>query len=79
MKGSMNLQDMFLNMARKDSVDITVFLVNGYQLKGTVKGFDNYTIILESEGKQQLIYKHAISTIVPSKTINYINRNIEQE
>ncbi|MCR2042696.1 RNA chaperone Hfq [Anaerosalibacter massiliensis] len=75
----MNLQDMFLNMARKDSVDITVFLVNGYQLKGTVKGFDNYTIILESEGKQQLIYKHAISTIVPSKTINYINRNIEQE
>lgn len=79
MKGSMNLQDMFLNMARKDSVDITVFLVNGYQLKGTVKGFDNYTLILESEGKQQLIYKHAISTIVPSKTINYINRNIEQE
>lgn len=79
MKGSMNLQDMFLNMARKDSVDITIFLVNGYQLKGTVKGFDNYTIILESEGKQQLIYKHAVSTIVPSKTINYINRNIEQE
>ncbi len=75
MKGSMNLQDVFLNRSRKEGVRITVFLVNGYQLKGIVKGFDNYTLILDSEGKQQLIYKHAISTIVPSTAINLANKD----
>lgn len=79
MKGNINLQDVFLNKARKESIDITFFLVNGYQLKGKVKGFDNYTIILESEGKQQLIYKHAISTIIPSKSINYMNNKFNEE
>lgn len=69
MKNIINLQDTFLNRARKDNITITVFLVNGYQIKGIVKGFDNYTLVLDSEGKQQLIYKHAISTIVPAKTI----------
>ena len=69
MKQVINLQDTFLNRARKDNISITVFLVNGYQIKGSVKGFDNYTLVLDSEGKQQLIYKHAISTIVPVKTI----------
>ncbi|HLR34407.1 MAG TPA: RNA chaperone Hfq [Tissierellales bacterium] len=71
----MNLQDVFLNRARKERVGITVFLVNGYQLKGIVKGFDNYTLILDSEGKQQLIYKHAISTIVPSTIIDLANKD----
>ncbi len=69
MKNIINLQDTFLNRARKGNITITVFLVNGYQIKGIVKGFDNYTLVLDSEGKQQLIYKHAISTIVPAKTI----------
>lgn len=69
MKQVINLQDTFLNRARKDNISITVFLVNGYQIKGFVKGFDNYTLVLDSEGKQQLIYKHAISTIVPVTTI----------
>lgn len=69
MKNIINLQDTFLNRARKDNIIITVFLVNGYQIKGAVKGFDNYTLVLDSDGKQQLIYKHAISTIVPTKTI----------
>lgn len=69
MKNIINLQDTFLNRARKENITITVFLVNGYQIKGIVKGFDNYTLVLDSEGKQQLIYKHAISTIVPAKTI----------
>lgn len=73
MKQNINLQDTFLNKARKDNIGITIFLVNGYQIKGQVKGFDNYTIILESEEKQQLIYKHAISTIVPMKQINLDN------
>ena len=70
MKQGINLQDVFLNKARKENIGITVFLVNGYQMKGLVKGFDNYTLILESEDKQQMIYKHAISTIIPNNSIN---------
>lgn len=70
MKQGINLQDVFLNTARKENIGITVFLVNGYQIKGLVKGFDNYTLVLESDDKQQLIYKHAISTIIPNKAIN---------
>ena len=70
MKQGINLQDVFLNKARKENTLITVFLVNGYQIKGLVKGFDNYTLILDSDDKQQLIYKHAISTIIPNKPIN---------
>ncbi|HEY8361376.1 MAG TPA: RNA chaperone Hfq [Tissierellaceae bacterium] len=69
MKQNLNLQDAFLNKVRKENIGITIFLVNGYQIKGIVKGFDNYTIILESDGKQQLIYKHAVSTIVPFKPL----------
>lgn len=69
MKQSVNLQDTFLNAARKTNIKITIFLMNGYQIKGTVRGFDNYTIILNSEEKQQLIYKHAISTIIPNEEI----------
>lgn len=73
MKQNINLQDVFLNRARKDNISIIIFLVNGYQIKGQVKGFDNYTLILESEDKQQLIYKHAISTIIPTRQINLDN------
>lgn len=69
MKQSVNLQDAFLNTARKNNTKITIFLMNGYQIKGAVRGFDNYTIILNSEERQQLIYKHAISTIIPNEEI----------
>ena len=62
-----NLQDFFLNQARKDGVPVVVHLINGFQIKGIVKGFDNFTVIIDSMGKQQLIYKHAISTITPTK------------
>lgn len=66
-----NLQDAFLNQVRKDSIPVTVFLINGYQLKGSVKGFDNFTVILaDSEARQQLVYKHAISTIQPTRTVD---------
>ena len=75
MKSTINLQDVFLNQVRKERTSITVFLVNGFQIKGIVKGFDSYIIVIESEGKQQMIYKHAISTIVPSKTVNFLNNN----
>lgn len=74
---NMNLQDVFLNQARKERVVVTIFLVSGFQFRGVVKGFDNFTIILESEGKQNLVYKHAISTIVPSKSINFFDNDME--
>ncbi|MET3576435.1 RNA chaperone Hfq [Bhargavaea ullalensis] len=65
-----NIQDTFLNQLRKNGVFITVFLTNGFQLKGQIKSYDNFTVLLDSDGKQQLIYKHAISTFVPSRPIN---------
>ena len=70
MSKSNNLQDFFLNQARKDGVAVVVHLVNGFQIKGTVKGFDNFTVIIDSMGKQQLIYKHAISTLTPTKPLS---------
>lgn len=73
MNKNINLQDVFLNQARKEKIFLTIFLTNGFQFKGIVKGFDNYTVILESDGKQQLVFKHAISTIVPSKTISILD------
>lgn len=63
----MSQQDNFLNQARKENITVTIHLINGFQLKGFVKGFDNFTVVLESMGRQQLIYKHAISTISPGK------------
>ncbi len=70
---ALNLQDLFLNQARKEKIGITIFLMNGVQLKGLVKGFDSYIIVLDNDGKQQMIYKHAISTIIPNKNINLNN------
>ena len=67
---SINLQETFLNYLRKNNIFVTVFLTNGFQLKGLVKSYDNFTILLESEGKQNLIYKHAISTFAPAKHIH---------
>ena len=68
-KPSINLQDSFLNQMRKENVPVTIFLVNGYQLKGILRGFDNFTLILEADGKQQLVYKHAISTVAPFRPV----------
>ncbi|MCM2674660.1 RNA chaperone Hfq [Alkalicoccobacillus plakortidis] len=69
MKQGINIQDQFLNQLRKDSIPITVFLLNGFQLRGLIKGFDNFTVIVETEGKQQLVYKHAISTFAPQRNV----------
>jgi host factor-I protein len=66
-----NLQDHFLNIARKEKIEINIFLVNGVPIKGRVLSFDNFTILLEVDKKQNLIYKHAMSTIVPSRPIPY--------
>jgi len=72
-KSQINLQDIFLNQVRKERVAVTIYLVNGFQLKGLVKGFDNFTVIVEIEGKYQLVYKHAISTVAPLKPIGSLN------
>ncbi|AFV01636.1 RNA-binding protein Hfq [Dehalobacter sp. DCA] len=69
-KSPINLQDVFLNQIRKDNIPVTIYLVNGFQLKGLVKGFDNFTVVLDYEGKQQMVYKHAISTIMPMRQVN---------
>ncbi len=60
-----NIQDAFLSSARRMAARVTVFLMNGYQLRGVITGFDPYVVVVVSEGKQQVIYKHAISTITP--------------
>ena len=70
MQKTQNLQEGFLNRARTERVGVTVFLVNGFQMRGTIRGFDSFVVLLESEGKQQVIYKHEISTIVPAKNIS---------
>ena len=64
-----NLQDTFLNQARRERIIVTVFLVNGFQLRGTIRGYDSFVVFVDSDGKQQMIYKHAISTIAPSRTV----------
>lgn len=74
---NLNLQDVFLNQARKERISVTFYLVNGFQFRGMVKGFDNYTVILESDGKQQLVYKHAISTIIPQRPISILSGDEE--
>ena len=65
-----DLQDLFLAAARREHTPVTVFLVNGFQMRGTVTGYDPFVVVLESDGRQQVIYKHAISTVVPSRAIN---------
>ena len=70
MQKTLNFQDQFLAAARREKCLVTVFLMNGFQMKGIVRGFDNFVVMLESEGRQQMIYKHAISTIVPPKPLD---------
>lgn len=72
-----NLQDIFLNNARKNKTNVIIHLLNGFQLKGVVKGFDSFTVVLDCEDKQMLIYKHSISTITPSKPILYVDNEYE--
>ena len=74
----LNLQDVFLNQCRKDKITVTIYLTNGFQFKGTVRGFDNYIVVLDSEGKQQLVYKHAISTIIPFRQVNFMSEEEKQ-
>ncbi len=78
MNKQVNLQDVFLNTIRKEHVEVTVFLTNGYQIKGVIRGYDNYVIMIESDGKQQVVFKHAVSTISPFRPVQ-LNLNQSQE
>ena len=64
-----SLQEIFLTQARRERRPVTMFLMNGFQMRGCITGFDAFTVVLSSDGKQQIIYKHAISTIVPERPI----------
>ena len=79
MKKTTTLQDVFLTKARRQNVPLTVFLVNGFQMRGTVRGFDPFVVMLESEGRQQMIYKHAISTIAPVQSIDLRDAEAAEE
>ena len=70
MNETMNLQDAILKEVRREKVPVTLFLMNGFQLRGVITGFDSFVVVLVSDGKQQMIYKHAISTIVPLRPIS---------
>ena len=70
MQKTQNLQDLVLNQTRRDKQPVTVFLMNGFQMRGLVRGFDSFTVVMECEGKQELIYKHAISTLIPAKPVD---------
>jgi len=66
------MQDAFLNQIRREKIPVTIYLVNGFQIKGLIKGFDNFTAIVEQDGRQQMVYKHAISTVAPIKPISIL-------
>ena len=69
MQNKINLQDNFLTRARRGKLNVTVFLMNGYQLRGVIAVFDPFVVVLMTDNKQQVIYKHAISTIVPERAL----------
>ena len=69
MSDIINLQDTILKEVRREKIPVTLFLVNGFQLRGVISGYDNFVVVLVSDGKQQMIYKHAISTLVPVRPL----------
>ena len=69
MSDTTNIQEAILTECRKEKVPVTLFLMNGFQLRGIVTGFDSFVVVLVSDGKQQMIYKHAISTLAPMKPL----------
>lgn len=76
---SQNVQDVFLNHIRKQKNSVTIFLVNGVKLQGIVTWFDNFSVLLRRDGHTQLVYKHAISTIMPSSPVQLFDPSAEDE
>jgi host factor-I protein len=77
---AINLQDMFLNQVRKEGIGVTIYLTNSVQLRGQVRGFDAFTVLLDAPGKPtQLVYKHAVASIVPAKPVGQYKPHGEHE
>ncbi len=74
-----NLQDTFLNAVRKAKTPLTIFLVNGVKLQGVVTWFDNFCVLLRRDGQSQLVYKHAISTIMPAQPVQLYEQAEDEE
>jgi len=70
MQKTQNLQDAFLNYIRREKIPVTLFLINGFQLRGVVRSFDSFVVLIDADGRQQMIYKHAISTIAPARPVS---------
>ena len=70
MQKTQNLQDAFLNYIRREKIPVTLFLMNGFQLRGVVRSFDSFVVLIDAEGRQQMIYKHAISTVAPARPVS---------
>ncbi|UUZ79290.1 RNA chaperone Hfq [Paenibacillus sp. P26] len=75
MNKTINIQDTFLNQLRKENIPVTVYLTNGFQIRGVIRAFDNFTIIIDSEGRQQMVYKHAISTFTPQRPVSLMQQS----
>lgn len=70
MRKTQNLQDAFLNYIRREKIPVTLFLMNGFQLRGVVRSFDSFVVLIDADGRQQMIYKHAISTVAPARPVS---------
>ena len=70
MQKTQNLQDAFLNYIRWEKIPVTLFLMNGFQLRGVVRSFDSFVVLIDADGRQQMIYKHAISTVAPARPVS---------
>jgi host factor-I protein len=75
MNKPINIQDSFLNQIRKENIPVTVYLTNGFQIRGHIKAFDNFTIVVDSDGRQQMIYKHAVSTFSPARPVSLMQES----
>ena len=76
MQNKANLQDLFLLRVRRDRLPVTMFLMNGFQLRGVITGFDAFVVVLDSDGRQQVIYNHAISTIAPVRPVDLSEKEV---
>ena len=70
MQKTQNLQDAFLNYIRREKIPVTLSLMNGFQLRGVVRSFDSFVVLIDADGRQQMIYKHAISTVAPARPVS---------
>ena len=75
MSDIINLQDAILKEVRREKIPVTLFLMNGFQLRGAITGYDSFVVVLNTDGKQQMIYKHAISTLVPVRPLKANGQN----